>query len=195
MQQKEEEIKVSEKLEVAKLEDQSVEFEKFKQISFELLDIGLHYGTQGVEKIQGLPLYQRVDQIVDIADKFHLVKRHGESLYTYLDSKFKPIVQNVFFLWDKATQRVTSYINVISTKHNEITGYVQKTYSEVHVTIEGTWMRLDFDKNGKVSVDDLKQSMVGLYDFLKNFDVIETTTQIKSKLYTDAIAYMQNELN
>lgn len=55
-------------------------------------------------------------------------------------------------------------------------------------------MRLDFDKNGEVSVDDLKSSMVGLYDFLKNFDVIETTTQIKGKLYQDAITYMQNEL-
>lgn len=55
-------------------------------------------------------------------------------------------------------------------------------------------MRLDFDHDGSVSVDDLKQSMVGLYDFLKNFDVISTTTQIKGKLYTDAIAYMQHEL-
>ena len=55
-------------------------------------------------------------------------------------------------------------------------------------------MRLDFDHDGSVSLDDLKQSMVGLYDFLKNFDVIEQTTQIKTKLYTDAIAYMQNEL-
>lgn len=55
-------------------------------------------------------------------------------------------------------------------------------------------MRLDFDHDGSVSVDDLKKSMVGLYDFLKNFDVIQTTTQIKGKLYTDAIAYMQHEL-
>lgn len=36
--------------------------------------------------------------------------------------------------------------------------------------------------------------MVGLYDFLRNFDCIQTTTQIKSKLYTDAIQYMQKEL-
>jgi ribosome-associated protein YbcJ (S4-like RNA binding protein) len=55
-------------------------------------------------------------------------------------------------------------------------------------------MRLDFDHDGSVSLEDLKKSMVGLYDFLKNFDVIQTTTQIKGKLYTDAIAYMQNEL-
>ena len=55
-------------------------------------------------------------------------------------------------------------------------------------------MRMDFDHDGSVSIDDLKKSMVGLYEFLKNFDVIETTSQIKSKLYSDAIAYMQAEL-
>jgi len=56
-------------------------------------------------------------------------------------------------------------------------------------------MRLDFVKDGQVSPEDLKTSMVGLYDFLKNFDVIETTSQIKSKLYTDAISCMQRELD
>lgn len=55
-------------------------------------------------------------------------------------------------------------------------------------------MRLDIDKDGTVTVDDMKKSMIGLYDFLKNFDIIETTTTIKSKLYTDAISYMQAEL-
>ena len=44
-------------------------------------------------------------------------------------------------------------------------------------------------------MDDLKQSMYGLYDFLKNFDVIENTTQIKCKLYEDAISHMQKELD
>ena len=55
-------------------------------------------------------------------------------------------------------------------------------------------MRLDFDNDGSVSTEDMKKSMFGLYDFLKNFDIIETTTTIKSKLYTDAISYMQAEL-
>ena len=56
-------------------------------------------------------------------------------------------------------------------------------------------MRLDIDNDGTVSIDDTKQSMIQLYEFLKNFDVIEKTTDIKSKLYTDAIKYMQNELD
>jgi hypothetical protein len=65
---------------------------------------------------------------------------------------------------------------VISDKHEQINQYVEKTYSQVQVTVSGTWMRMDFDHDGSVSIDDLKKSMVGLYEFLKNFDVIETTS-------------------
>ncbi len=65
---------------------------------------------------------------------------------------------------------------MISDKHEQINQYVEKTYSQVQVTVSGTWMRMDFDHDGSVSIDDLKKSMVGLYEFLKNFDVIETTS-------------------
>ena len=100
----------------------------------------------------------------------------------------------MLFLFDKATNSVTSFIKVITTKQAEVAAYVKDTYSQASVTIEGTWMRLDFNEDGKVSADDLKSSLVGLYEFLRHFDVIETTTHIKGQLYNDAIRYMQAEL-
>lgn len=160
-----------------------------------MLDIGIHYGEKAIGQVKSLPLYKSVDSIVNFDDKFDLVRKHGEMLYTFLDNRFRPIIQQVFFLYDSVTMKITTFINVITTKQDDVQQYVKKTYTLVNITVEGTWMRLDFDKNGSVSVEDLKKSMVGLYDFLKNFDIIETTTTIKSKLYTDAIAYMQAELN
>ena len=152
------------------------------------MDIGFFYTQKGVETVKTYPIYQRlylerVDSVVNFEDKFALVKKHGEELYTLLDQKLRPIVQNVFFLFDQATNTITSYINVITSKQKEITTYVENTYSKVRVISEGTWMRLDFDHDGSVSVEDLKQSMFGLYEFLRNFDVIETTSSIKGKIY------------
>jgi hypothetical protein len=46
-------------------------------MTYEILDIGLHYGTQGMEHIQSLPLYQKVDAMVDFSDKFNIVQNHG----------------------------------------------------------------------------------------------------------------------
>ena len=110
--------------------------------------------------------------MVNFDDKFDMVRKHGENLYTFLDNKFRPIIQQVFFLYDSVTMKITTYINVITTKQEQVTAYVTKTYTMVNINVEGTWMRLDFDKDGSVSVDDLNESMVGLYDFLKNFDII-----------------------
>jgi hypothetical protein len=169
--------------------------EKFKQVSLELLDIGIYYGSKGVEQVKSHQLYHKVDAVVNFDDKFALVKNQGQQLYTYLDSRFAPLLENVFFLYDTATMRVTSFVKVITDKQDKIREYVEKTYSTGKVLTQDTWMRLDFDNDGSISVDDLKKSMVTLYEFLKNFDVIEATTTVKSKLYTDAIAYMQSELD
>ena len=160
-----------------------------------MLDIGIYYGGKTVDQVKSLPVYQKVDSYINIDDKFDLVRKHGESLYTYIDKKFRPIIQHVFFLYDTVTKTITTYINVVTTKQVEVRTYVGKTYTHVQITVSENWMRLDFDNDGSVSVDDLKKSMIGLYDFLKNFDIIETTTTIKSKIYTDAIAYMQAELH
>ena len=127
-------------------------------------------------------------------DKFALIKEHGTELFTMIDSKLQPVIQNVFFLYDQATNTITSYINVITDKHARITEYVNTTYGPARVAIEGTWMRMDIDKDGSVSIEDLKQSMASFYSFLKDFDVIEATTQFKTKLYTEAIQFMQSEL-
>lgn len=176
------------------IEAKEQNFDKFQQVSYELLDIGVFYGGKTINQVKSLPLYQKVDSYINIDDKFDLVRKHGENLYTYIDNKFRPIIQHVFFLYDSVTKTITTYINVITTKQDEVRTYVGKTYSHVQITVNENWMRLDFDNDGSVTVDDLKKSMVGLYDFLKNFDIIETTTTIKSKIYTDAIAYMQAEL-
>lgn len=76
-------------------------------------------------------MYKKADAILDIDDKFALVQKNGEGLYTYMEGKFKPLVENVFFLYDKANDKVTSYINIVLTKHTEVKDYVTKTYTNV----------------------------------------------------------------
>ena len=60
-------------------------------------------------------------------------------------------------------------------RQTEITNYVNKTYTNFKVTANESWLRLDFDNDGSVSVEDLKASMVSLYEFLKHFDMVETS--------------------
>ena len=54
-------------------------------------------------------------------------------------------------------------------------------------------MRLDFNQDGSVSMDDLRASLLQFVEFLKNFDYIESATRIKSNLYDQAVSMMQRD--
>ena len=90
-----------------------MENEKLKELSLELIDIGLFYGNKGINTVKSLPLYQRFDQVVNFDDKFALVRDHGEQLYTKIDSKFRPLVQKAIFLYDKAQNKVVTFLGII----------------------------------------------------------------------------------
>lgn len=83
--------------------ESKADIDKFKQVSLELLDIGIYYGSKGVEQVKSHQLYHKVDAVVNFDDKFTVVKNQGLQLYTYLDKKFAPLLENVFFLYDTAT--------------------------------------------------------------------------------------------
>lgn len=48
-------------------------------------------------------------------------------------------------------------------------------------------MRLDFNQDGSVGMDDLRQSLMQFYEFLKSYDYLEATTRISSNLYDQAV--------
>lgn len=54
-------------------------------------------------------------------------------------------------------------------------------------------MRLDFNSDGKVDMDDMRKNLNEFYDFLKNYDYIEASTRIKSNMYTQALQLMKKD--
>jgi hypothetical protein len=105
LEKRDEAVANREKFLIAKVEpgESKDDIAKFKQVSLELLDIGIFYGNKGMEQVKSHTLYHKVDAVVNFDDKFELIKTHGLQLYTYLDKKFAPILENVFFLYDTAT--------------------------------------------------------------------------------------------
>lgn len=54
-------------------------------------------------------------------------------------------------------------------------------------------MRLDFNEDGTVSMEDLRQSLQSFYDFLKNYDYIEATSRVKSTIYDQAQSLLRRD--
>jgi hypothetical protein len=86
-------------------------------------------------------------------------------------------------------------MEVLSENQQKLREYLAKHYENVTVLIRDNWMRLDFNKDGHVSIEDIKQGANELFEFLKNFDYLQKATEIKSSLYQEAIKYMKRDLN
>jgi Ca2+-binding EF-hand superfamily protein len=56
-------------------------------------------------------------------------------------------------------------------------------------------LRLDYNQDGKVDVQDFRKSVQELYNFVVNYNYYLTAHEIKNKLYHEAIKYMQKELD
>lgn len=92
---------------------------------------------------------------------------------------------------DETSKKVGLLIKVIRDRQSNLIDYIQKTYSNVVVFVQDNWLRLDFNKDGTVSLDDVRKGLQELYEFLKNYDYIEATTRIKSTVYEEAKRYLK----
>ena len=156
--------------------------EKIKQLSFELIDIGLHTSQLGLEVVQNSAVYQNVQERIAGLEK--QVKDGSVQLYRFLNDKvYTPLESNLYVIYDKSSHMLSFLMEVLIENQQKIKEYLVKHYENVTVLIRDNWMRLDFNKDGHVSIEDIKAGAHELLEFLRNFDYLSKATEIKSSLY------------
>ena len=85
---------------------------------------------------------------------------------------------------------VSFLMEVVMEHQQRVKEYLARHYDSVTVLIRDNWMRLDFNRDGHVTLEDIKAGAHELVEFLRKFDPAE----IKSSLYQEAIKYMQSDL-
>ena len=123
------------------------------------------------------------DPYIHYVDKYEAVKSKSQQLIEQVQQMPKKIV----LFYDEATNFVGMLIRVLGERQEELVAYVQRTYSNVQVFVQDNYMRLDFNKDGSVGMDDLRESLMQFYEFLKSYDYLEATTRISSNLYDQAV--------
>lgn len=61
--------------------------------------------------------------------------------------------------YDEAKQSAGMLLEILVDRQADIVKYIQETYSRVVVIVEDNWMRLDFDADGKVGFEDIKEAL------------------------------------
>ncbi len=158
-------------------EEQNGSTEKLKQLSFELIDIGLYSSQLALDLVKE----KQSDVTSGIQDRIKVLDeqvREGKvQLYKFFNDRvYSPLMSNLYVIYDCSTQILTFMMQVVIEKQTVLREYLAKNYENVQVLIKENWMRLDFNKDGHVSIEDIKKSAQELFEFLKSFDYLQAAT-------------------
>jgi hypothetical protein len=168
--------------------------EKLKQLGYELIDIGLHTSQLTLELVQQSSPYQHLQERISSLEQ--QVSDGKVQLYRFISDKLvTPLSSNLYVIYDKATHTLSFLMEVLLEHQQKVREYLARNYENVTVLIRDNWLRLDFNKDGQVSIEDIKKSAHELLEFLKKSDYLSAVTEIKSSLYEEAIRYMKKEVN
>lgn len=126
------------------------------------------------------------DPYINYIQKFEQVKEQSLKISSQINQALVEVNQRVVLYIDEASNFVGLLIKVLKERQDQLVEYVNKTYSNVTLFVHENWLRLDFNKDGTVSIEDMRQALTQLYEFLKNYDYIEASTRIKSSIYLEA---------
>lgn len=84
--------------------------EGLKEVSADLLDIGLHQGMKGVQVVKKQPIYKLTDQYIHFDEKAETLKNTTIDLANFVNDKvYFPMREKIVFIYDEAT-KVLSFL-------------------------------------------------------------------------------------
>lgn len=166
------------------------------KLSADILDISVHEGKRGLEILQKQPIYKLTNEYVELEKKAEFLAQQTVEFASLLNDKvYFPMREKIIFVYDEASQYISFMLDIVQAQQADLAKYVNAHYDNVKVILTDGWMRLDFDKDGIVSMEDFKKGLFQLYEFLRNFHYIKQTSTIKSQFYEKAVSYMKSEVS
>jgi len=163
--------------------------DRLKIVTEDLLDLWLFEGSKGLSYVKASKAYRLTDPYVNYVAKYEAVK----SKTTDLQARLAELSQKVILFYDDATNFVGMLITVLQERQGDLVKYIKSTYSNVQVFAQDNYMRLDFNQDGSVSMEDMRANLLQFYEFLKSYDYLEASTRIKSTLYDQAVSMIRRE--
>jgi len=151
---------------------------------------------KGVQVVKKQPIYKLTDQYVHFDAKAEALKNQTIDLANFVNDKvYFPMREKIVFFYDEATKVLSFLVQIYNEHQEQVKKYISTHYENVKVELQNNWMKLDFDKDGIVSVDDFKKGLKQLYEFLLNFNYLEQAQSIKSTVYEKAVQLLKKQQN
>ena len=138
----------------------------------ELLDVFFYERARAHTYLIESQLVQATNPYLGYLELYEEIRQRSLQGATCLLERADKVNQQLVVVYSEVRNFVSMVIKLAQEKHDQILAYVKKTYSNVKIYSLNGWMRLDFNKDGKVDLDDLRLSLGKFYEFLKSYDYI-----------------------
>ena len=160
----------------------------------DVLDISIHPSKKTYGAFKETGIYSLTDPYLNYDKKLENLKSQSYKLYKFMNDKvYFPLRSNLIMIYDSSSNYISFLIRVVKEHQSQVFNYIHTHYDNVKIAIQDNWMKLDFFKDGKVSTDDLREGMIELYHFMKEYEYLEQAQKIKSEVYLKAIQYIKKE--
>ncbi len=161
---------------------------KVIQIGANVVDITLHQTQKRYSQFKESPVYDLTDDYVQYDKNLDILKTQSFKMYKFMNDRvYFPLRENLIMIYDSTQDYVSFLIRIAKEHQSQVYTYIKEHYDNVRIVVKENWMKLDFDKDGLVSVDDLREGMLELYQFMKSFEYVAKAQEIKSTVYQQAI--------
>lgn len=82
-------------------------------------------------------------------------------------------------------------LKIYKEHQHKIIEYISAHYDNVTILIQERWIQLDFHKYSQMSSEDMRKGIQDLYEFMKNYEYLQKMSEIKCKVYEDAVKMMK----
>ena len=157
---------------------------KRRNLSMDLLYVGMCMGQKGLQYVQKTRPYQLTDQYVHYGNRYQEMKAVSLVMYRLFNDKlYSPGRQYLSVIYDQTTRCISFLLRIFREHHSEVVRYVREHYANIKVKMAGAWLQLDFNQDGRVDPQDMKRALYKLLEFLMNYDYIQKVTHIRSHIY------------
>ena len=152
-------------------------YTRLRHISDGAYRLTLSQSRRSLNAVKATRLYKFTDSYVDFDARC-------DFLYKVI---VLPMYGNFVVVKDTSTQCVSVIVQHTAEQRDRLKGFVEERLPLAKVYFSDYWMRLDFDNDGSVSVEDVKATVRALSEAVRGYGYTQRYLEFRNSMYRKAI--------
>ena len=135
-------------------------YKRLREVSLQLLDLGLYEGQKGLETLKQSKFTQVTDPYVHYDEQVQKCVQGGTKAFNFANDKvYNPLKENMIIMYDQSTNYLSLMLKIYKEHQQKIIDYIGTHYENVTILIQERWIQLDFHKYSQMSSEDMRKGI------------------------------------